>query len=96
MTDSKHQRALEIQGQVRQALMSHWDPIGVKGHAGAEDEYDAYVGPVYRLLSSGATDGEIIDYLYDTETQTMGLIRLKTRGHLKKTVARLREIDVKL
>ena len=96
MTESKHQRAAEIQEELRRVLMQHWDPIGVADVVGAEDEYDSYVGPVYRLLASGATDKEVIDYLYTTETKTMGLSRFWMRGHLKKTVARLREVDVKL
>jgi hypothetical protein len=96
MTDSKQQRGEEIQQAIRQALMQHWDPIGVSDRPAAHDEYDSYIGPVYRLLSSGASDAELIDYLYKTETETMGLTRLWMRGHLKQVVAKLREIDVSL
>ncbi len=96
MSDPKHQRAEQIQQTIRQVLMQDWDAIGVAGVPQAQDEYDSYVGPVYRLLASGASDSELIDYLYRTETETMGLTRLWTGGHLKKVVARLRQIDVKL
>lgn len=76
--------------------MRDWDPIGGAKVPEAQDEYDSYVGPVYRLLVSGASDADLIEYLYSTETDTMGLTRLGMRGHLKKVVARLRQIDVKL
>jgi hypothetical protein len=96
MTDSKRQRADEIQQAIRAVFMQHWDPIGVADVPEAQDEYDSYVGPVYRLLASGASDAELIDYLYNTETETMGLTRFLVRGHLKKVVTRLRELDVRL
>lgn len=96
MTDSKHQRAGEIQQAIRKVLMEHWDPIGVADIPEAQDEYDSYVGPVYRLLVSGASDAELIDYLYATETETMGLSLFGKRGHLQPVVARLRQVDVKL
>jgi hypothetical protein len=96
MTDSKQQRAQMIQDTIRQALMQHWDPIGVSDVPEARNEYNSYVGPVYRLLASGASDTELVDYLYKTETETMGLTRFFMRGHLKKVVAKLREIDVSL
>ena len=76
--------------------MQHWDPIGVADIPEAQDEYDSYAGHVYRLLASGASDVEVIDYLYTTETETMGLSRFGKRGHLQPVVARLRELDVRL
>ncbi len=96
MTNSREQRAAEMQQAIREALMQHWDPIGVSEVPEAQDEYDSYVGPVYRLLASGASDADLIDYLYRTETDTMGLTRLGSRGHLKKIVVKLREIDIRL
>jgi hypothetical protein len=96
VNDSKHQRAAEIQQAIRDVLMQHWDPIGVADVPEAQDEYDSYVGPVYRLLASRASDAELIDYLRKTETETMGLSSLGTRGHLIEVAARLREIEIRL
>ena len=96
MADFKDKRAAEIQQAIRQALMDHWDPIGVSDIPEAQDEYDSYVGPVYRLLASGASDRMLTDYLYKTETETMGLTRLGLCSHLKKIVTKLREIEVRL
>ena len=96
MSNSREQGAARIQQAIRHALMQHWDPIGVSEIPEAQDEYDSYVGPVYRLLASGASDADLIDYLYRTETDTMGLTRLGSRCHLKKIVVKLREIDIQL
>jgi hypothetical protein len=51
MTQSKEKRAAEIQDAIRQVLYRDWDPIGVCGVA-PEDEYDSYIGGVYRILST--------------------------------------------
>lgn len=96
MSDSKHQKAREIHEKIREVLMQHWDPIGVSHVPEAADEYDSYIGSVYRLLTTHTTDTELIDYLHKTETHTMGLTRSGTRDHLKTVVAQLRKIDVKL
>ncbi len=96
MIDSKRQRAGEIQQMIRDVLMRHWDPIGVADVPDAQDEYDSYVGPVYRLLASGGSDKELVDFLYKTETETMGLSRFGKRGHLQPVLAKLREIEFRL
>jgi len=96
MADSKTARAAEIQEAIRSVLLHDWDPIGVDRVAEAQDEYDSYVGAVYRLLFSDASDEALTDFLYKTETETMGLTRLGMRGHLQPVVAKLRQIDVHL
>jgi hypothetical protein len=32
------------------------DPIGIRDEPNAQTEYDGYIGPIFDLLSSGATD----------------------------------------
>ena len=96
MADSKTSRAAEIQEAIRSVLLHDWDPIGVADVAEAQDEYDSYVGAVYRLLCSAVSDEGLTDFLYKTETETMGLTRLGMRGHLRPVVAKLRRIDVHL
>ena len=57
-----------------QAILLHdWDPIGVEDIPEAQDEYDSYIGGVYGLLSSGASEQQIIDRLHSIETERMGL-----------------------
>jgi len=63
----------EIQTAIARVLLTRWDPIGIVDVSEASDEYDAYVGPVHRLLVSGATEHEIARYLAGIETTAMGL-----------------------
>src|SRR5688572_22245321 len=67
------QRAREIQESIRQVLLHDWDPIEVADEPLAQSEYDSYVGGVYRLLTSGASERAIADLLWRIETEGMGL-----------------------
>ena len=67
------QRAREIQESIRQVLLHDWDPIEVEDEPLAQREYDPYVGGVYRLLASGASERAIADHLWRIETEGMGL-----------------------
>ena len=59
-------------GFIRLILLVDWDPIGVLGHPGAMDEYDSYAVGVYDLLSSDASQQELVDYLRRIEVERMG------------------------
>lgn len=89
-----HDRAKEIQDAIRTTLMSDWDPIGIKDEPACADEYDRYVGGVYRLLASGATPEQIAHHLVQIENDMMGL---RATPHDRLDVAeKLAAIDVKL
>ena len=66
-------KSRRIRVALRRALMSHWDPIGVKDEPYAADEYDRYIGGVFELLVDQATAGQIEEYLRVIETERMGL-----------------------
>jgi hypothetical protein len=68
-------RARRIQAAIRGVLLKDWDPIGVTDIPEAADEYDSYVGPVYRKLSEGATKEEVARLLRSIEAEKMGLGR---------------------
>jgi hypothetical protein len=73
--DSKAMKAREIQRQIADVLLRHWDPLGVDGRPEGpegEHEYDAYVGPVYRLLVSGASARAIAEHLVQVEHDALG------------------------
>jgi hypothetical protein len=91
---NQKQKAVEIQGRIRQLLLREWDPIGVSGMEGPEDEYDSYLGGVYRLLASGASEHQIIEYLYEIETARMGLDG--NRERLKDVAGRLTHLAASL
>lgn len=58
---------------IRQILMNHWDPIGVRGFEGAEDEYDRYVGEVATALRNNTPISEIEEFLRWVVTDHMGM-----------------------
>ena len=66
-------QAQEIQDAIRQILLQDWDPIGVRDSPAAQDEYDGYVGGVYRLLVSAASPETVAEHLRAIETEKMGL-----------------------
>jgi hypothetical protein len=64
---SKEKRAREIRRSIGEVLLRNWDPISVRGEPQARDEYDKYVGGVYKLTASGATVHELADHLARVE-----------------------------
>lgn len=71
--DHRTARAREIQQAIGRILLEDWDPIGVRGDAEAQGEYDGYVGGVYRLVASGSSDRVIAEHLCALEVGHMGL-----------------------
>lgn len=63
---------LTIQDEIRSVLNADWDPIGVVGD-GINDEYDSYIGRIYSLLLSGASEQDIAQHLLSIEVDWMGL-----------------------
>jgi len=70
--DSREARAKEIQRAIGEVLLRNWDPLGVKDVPEAKDEYDSYVGGVYRLIASGASAKQIAEHLVRLETDRLG------------------------
>jgi len=64
--------------QIRELVLTDWDPIGVREISGAEDEYDAYVPEIYSLLLKRTSSDEVFSYLWQLETEHMGLQGDKT------------------
>jgi hypothetical protein len=92
--ESRERRAREIQEAIRLVLLRDWDPIGVRDVPEAQDEYDGYVGGVYRLLVSGATLSELAEHLLQIERESM---RLSPRPDVLVDVSsRLKQIDITL
>jgi len=73
---------------IRAILLKEWDPIGVADIPEAQDEYDAYVPGVYKRLITWASSEEIFAYLWDIETEHMGLYG--NAGHTRAIAERLR------
>lgn len=65
---------------VRAVLLEIWDPIGIGEVNAAQDEYDAYVPGILRLLEKGASRDDLASYLSDIATTQMGLIEDEARN----------------
>lgn len=75
-----HPLARDIQNRIRMVLLEDWDPIGVAGVPEAQDEYDSYIGPIYRLLASDASVEQLAQHLQEIETTQMGLSPRRLEG----------------
>jgi hypothetical protein len=82
-----------IRVDIRHVLISVWDPIGIKDERNAQDEYDGYLGGVYQLLVSGASDEQIADHLWRIVTERMGLSAAR-KADMADTVKALRGIEL--
>lgn len=63
-----------LENAIQTILMNQWDPIGVRGVAQVQDEYDDYVGPLAALVRNGATSDRIAGDLLAFEIDRMGLV----------------------
>lgn len=70
---SREDLAADIQRNIANILLREWDPIGVADNPRTQDEYDRYVGGIYRLLASGSTPRTIAEHLSRLEWEQMGL-----------------------
>jgi len=70
-----------------------WDPIGVANEPNAQDEYDSYIGGVLRLLTTGASDGQIAEWLWRQTKDSMGLSEVQ-KEDMCPTVVALRKITI--
>jgi hypothetical protein len=70
--DPRAREARELQRHIGDLLLRHRDPLGVASEPEAAGEYDAYVGPIYRLLTSGASERVIAEHLVHVEAESLG------------------------
>jgi hypothetical protein len=92
---NEKQRAKEIQDQIRSILMTDWDPIEVAEIPEAWDEYDGYIGGIYRLLYSRASVEEVARHLHEIVVGPMGLFSDGVEDHLE-VARKLCALDVQL
>lgn len=89
-------RAAIINEAIRQVLVHHWDPIGVMDDPEwPRDEYDSYIGEIYRYLARGESTEFIARHLCFIEEKLMGLGRLPESARLP-VAQKLKAIDVSL
>ena len=90
MTTNYQDRARRYHDAIRRVLLKEWDPIGVSEIMEAQDEYDPYVGAVYRMLITRKSKTDIFDYLWWLETEHMGLTGdRQSTEHIAERLAKL-------
>ena len=57
--------------EINEILFRDWDPIGVNGEPQCEDEYESYIGGIYRLVTGGADSVKLAQHLVRLETSTI-------------------------
>jgi hypothetical protein len=77
-----------IKSQIRRVLLEDWDPHDALRRPEAHGTYDAYVEPLAALLSKGADEEAVIDWLADREQETMCFPSLG-RERLRRVARRL-------
>ena len=92
---NKMKRAKEIQNAIRTVLFREWDPIGINDVPELSDEYNPYVGKVYRALVSGHSQQELITLLHTLESEDIEIFCGDT-SELTEVANKLLEIDVTL
>jgi hypothetical protein len=74
-------------------LFDDWDPIGVNDYA-PKDEYDAYIGGIYRRLVSGGREDELSEHLRQLEITQMESPTNAT--HRRMVAKKLMKLNVRL
>lgn len=92
--EERERLARNIQDQISRILFEDWDPIGLKDIL-PSDEYDSYVGGVYRLLASGATCERVAEHLTDLERNYFGYHQA-TKERNMPAAKKLCELNVRL
>jgi hypothetical protein len=94
MSDPREERARLIQDSIREVLYRVWDPLNVCD-AGPKDEYDSYIGPIYRVLVSAPSREAVARELMKIESESLGFDRAK-EADLLPVADKLLSIDVRL
>ena len=91
--DERDRRAREIQDRISKVLFEDWNPLGLDDLP--SDEYDGYVGGVYRLLASGASYEQVAEHLAEVERDAFGSPGATATRNLA-AAKRLCELDFRL
>ena len=91
---TKEQRAQEIMAAIGSVLFNDWDFLNLNDCA-PPDEYDSYIGKVYRIMTRTLPLDEMIVELHKFEGQELDLTE-QDRQRLENIVRKLMEIDLTL
>jgi hypothetical protein len=82
------------QNQIRQILLSDWDPHDAARNQDASGAYDTYIEPLWSMIQAGADEEQVMEWLHEREQESMcfpslGIQRLRRAA--KKLVALRRD-----
>ena len=91
--DRRARQARRIYSAINEILHTYWDPIGMND-ALPKDEYEGYVGVVYRALADGKSEAGLVSLLTTLENNSLGL---RSPWQRKREAARrLAALNIKL
>ena len=85
----------EIRSTIRRILLTDWDPSNASRFEAAHGEYDSYIPPLMDLIRSGATEDDVVDFLFTREREITcfpGLDNRRLRPVARKLLA-LRDLE---
>jgi len=62
---------LQIESKIRDVLNECWDPIGTA--VAVDHEYDGYIRDLHSMIIQGASEQDVVAYLFRVETEAMCL-----------------------
>lgn len=68
-----------VVNEIDNLLLKKWDPIGIQNIPEAKDEYSQYAIDLYKIIQSSGSCESLFEYLWEVETQNMGLKGNKAR-----------------
>src|SRR4051794_562136 len=68
-----------MRAEIRQILLTDWDPSNAARFDAASHEYDGYIEPLCEMIQRGASEQEIVDYLHERELESMCFPSLGTQ-----------------
>jgi len=92
--DARSRRGREIQDRISKILYEDWNPFGLRDVM-PSDEFDSYIGGVYRLLASGASCEQVAEHLAALERGPLGYAEA-TAARNMAVARKLCELDVRL
>lgn len=78
----------DLNDRIRKVLLDDWDPHSAANVEAARGSYDSYLAPLRDLLTVGADEEALIDWLKQREEETMCFPALGTR-RLRKVAQKL-------
>ena len=81
----------DIRAQVRQILLSDWDPHDAARRAEAHQVYDTYIDPLVELILGGADEEAIVNFLHEREAESVCFPSLGTQ-RLRPVARKLLEL----